>query len=117
MTVNRAKTRVVRLCQPGASLTFLGFALRYDRDRFGRDRRYLNVFPSARALARARDKLRELTGPARNLVPIPVVVGEVRVRLTRQTRVELPGAELVRVATPDALPSPSESPPLPCPGG
>ena len=28
-----------------------------------RGRRYLNVFPSAKAMARARDKLRELTGP------------------------------------------------------
>ena len=74
LTINRAKTRVVRLRQPGASLTFLGFTLRYDRDRFGRDRRYLNVFPSSKALARARMKLRELLGPHRNFVPIPALV-------------------------------------------
>ena len=41
LTVNREKTRIVKLRQPGESLTFLGFTLRYDRDRFGRDRRYL----------------------------------------------------------------------------
>jgi RNA-directed DNA polymerase len=77
LTMNREKTRVVRLCQPGASLDFLGFTLRYDRDRFGRARRYLNVFPSSKSRARARAKLRELVGPHRNFVPIPVMVSEV----------------------------------------
>jgi len=61
LTVNRTKTRVVRLHAVGVSLDFLGFTLRYDRDRLGRDRRYLNVMPSERALARIREKLRGLT--------------------------------------------------------
>jgi RNA-directed DNA polymerase len=77
LTVNRAKTRTVKLDRPGESLTFLGFTLRYDRDRFGRDRRYLNVFPSSKALARARAKVRELTGSHRSHVPIPVMITEV----------------------------------------
>ena len=77
LTVNREKTRIVKLRQPGESLTFLGFTLRYDRDRFGRDRRYLTVIPSAKAQARAREKLRELTGPQRNFVPIPAMIHEV----------------------------------------
>jgi RNA-directed DNA polymerase len=62
LTVNRAKTRVVRLRVSGTSLDFLGFTLRYDQDRFGRERRYLNVVPSKRAQARVREKLRHLTG-------------------------------------------------------
>ena len=70
LTINREKTRMVKLQQPGQSLDFLGFTLRYDRDRFGRDRRYLNVFPSAKALARARERIRELTDRRRNFVPI-----------------------------------------------
>jgi RNA-directed DNA polymerase len=61
LTVNRTKTRVVRLHAVGESLDFLGFTLRYDRDRLGRDRRYLHVGPSTRALARVREKLRGLT--------------------------------------------------------
>ena len=40
-----AKDLIVKLHGPGQSLNFLGFTLRYDRDLFGRDRRYLNVFP------------------------------------------------------------------------
>ncbi len=77
LTVNRDKTRIVKLTQPGESLNFLGFALRYDRDRFGRDRRYLNVIPSAKSMARAREKVRELTGPQRCFVPIPEMIGEI----------------------------------------
>jgi RNA-directed DNA polymerase len=63
--------------QPDESLTFLGFTLRHDRDRFGRGRRYLNVFPSVKAQARARETLRELTGPQRNFVPIAEMVNDV----------------------------------------
>jgi len=77
LTVNRQKTSIVKLHQTGQSLTFLGFTLRYDRDRFGRDRRYLNVTPSAKALARARERVRELTDRRRNFVPIPQVIAEV----------------------------------------
>jgi len=81
LTVNREKTRIVKMHQEGASLTFLGFTLRYDRDRYGRAHRYLNVIPSAKAQARARDKLRELTGPQRCYVPVPEMVRDVSVWL------------------------------------
>ncbi len=77
LTVNREKTRIVRLNQPGERLNFLGFALRYDRDRFGGAHRYLNVTPSAKGMARARDEVRELTGPGRCFMPIPVMIGEI----------------------------------------
>jgi len=61
LTVNRTKTRVVRVSAPQQSLDFLGFTLRYQPDRFGRTRRYLAVGPSKRAQARVRDKVRGLT--------------------------------------------------------
>lgn len=77
LTINREKTRVVRMHQSGATLDFLGFTLRYDQDLHGRDRKYLNVFPSKKAQARARDKIRELTGSQRNCLPIPQVIGAV----------------------------------------
>jgi len=37
---------VVDLREEGASLDFLGYTFRYDRDLKGRDRKYLNVIPS-----------------------------------------------------------------------
>jgi len=78
LTVNREKTRVVRLNEPQASLDFLGFTFRYDRDLYGSDRRYLNVFPSNKALVRLRDKVRLLTAPSRCFQPIPEMIGEVK---------------------------------------
>lgn len=76
LTVNREKTHVVHLAQTGACLNFLGFTFRYDRDLYGRRRRFLNVFPSKKAQARARDRLRELTSPKQCFVPIPVLIGQ-----------------------------------------
>lgn len=77
LTINREKTRIVNLDQPGQGLDFLGFTLRYDRDLKGRARRYLNVSPSKKAVARARDKLRELTSHRRCFMPLPDMIGEV----------------------------------------
>jgi RNA-directed DNA polymerase len=61
LTVNRTKTRVVRVTAPRQSLDFLGFTLRYLRDLRGRNYRYLAVEPSARAQRRLREKLRTMT--------------------------------------------------------
>ena len=38
LEINREKTRVVDLREEGASLDFLGYTFRYDRDRQGRER-------------------------------------------------------------------------------
>jgi RNA-directed DNA polymerase len=76
LTVNRQKTRVVNLNSPPASLDFLGFTFRYDRDLLGRDQRYLNVFPSRKSLARLRDRVREATGSNRCWLPIEELIGQ-----------------------------------------
>jgi len=62
LTMNRTKTRVVRLGDPGTSVDFLGFTLRFLRDRHGRAHRYLAVGPSARASQRLREKVRAQIG-------------------------------------------------------
>lgn len=59
--LNRNKTRIVRMGERGESLSFLGLTLRYDRDLMGRNTRYLNVFPSKKAVFRLRDKVRGRT--------------------------------------------------------
>jgi len=61
LKLNRDKTNIVRMGRRGESLDFLGFTLRYDRDLKGRDKQYLNVFPSRQAIARLRDKTRNKT--------------------------------------------------------
>jgi RNA-directed DNA polymerase len=61
LTINREKTRVINLRDMGASLDFLGFTFRRDRDKFGTSRRYLNLFPSEKSMAKERDRLRQMT--------------------------------------------------------
>ena len=78
LEVNREKTRVVDLKEEGQSLDFLGFTFRFDRSHYRHwKKRYLNVFPSEKSLARERDKLRELTARRRSCMPIPRMIGEV----------------------------------------
>jgi RNA-directed DNA polymerase len=80
LSVNREKTNIVRMGKEGSSLDFLGFTLRYDRDLKGRNRRYLNVVPSRKAVARLRDKIRDKTGSGYKK-PLREVIEEVNVIL------------------------------------
>jgi len=81
LTVNRDKTRTLSLHLNGASLDFLGYTFRYDRDLQGRPKRYLNLCPSRRSLQRERDKLREMTGPDRCFVPVCALIAQINTHL------------------------------------
>jgi len=74
LRINREKTRVVELERSGERLDFLGYSFRYDRDLKGRGHRYLNVFPSKKALAKEREKLRQMTSRHLSFVPIPALI-------------------------------------------
>ena len=74
LEINREKTRVVNLKEKGASLDFLGFTFRYYNDLKGQGYRYLNVSPSAKAMKKEREKLRELTGVSQTYVPLPTLI-------------------------------------------
>jgi RNA-directed DNA polymerase len=76
LEINRDKTRVVHLREEGSTLDFLGYTFRYDRDLHGRASRYLNMFPSEKALTREREKLREMTRPRYGWKPIPLLIEE-----------------------------------------
>ena len=80
LTLNRDKTSIINLNQPGASLNFLGFTFRFDRSLHGTGR-YLNVVPATKSLARARERLRTLTR-RQNTSPLDTVVKEVNRFLT-----------------------------------
>ena len=77
LEINREKTRIVDLKEAGASLDFLGYTFRYDRDLKGRGRKYLNVIPSEKALKKAREKLREMTDSHQCFKPIPDLISEI----------------------------------------
>jgi RNA-directed DNA polymerase len=78
LTMNGEKTRIVDLRGEGASLDFLGFTFRYDRDQWGRaERKYLNLFPSAKAEARLKQNVHERTTSRHNFKPVSQVIAEV----------------------------------------
>ena len=74
LVINREKTRTVKLQQEGQALDFLGYRFRFEQDLQGRPKRYLNLFPSDKAMEKEREKIRELTGlgqchkPAKQLI-------------------------------------------------
>jgi len=80
LKLNREKTSVVRLKQ-GESLDFLGFTFRYDRDLHGRGNDYLNIVPSKKTLKKAREAIREKTGPRMCYKPTPTVVQDLNTYL------------------------------------
>ena len=68
------ETRVVEVRPGRESLDFLGYTFRWDRDLRGRSHKYLNVLPSAKAVAREREKLRAMTNARQCHTPIPELV-------------------------------------------
>jgi RNA-directed DNA polymerase len=83
LQINRDKTRVLDLRHAGQSLDFLGYTFRYDRDLMGRaQRRYLNLQPSRKAMAREREALRQLIHPSQCATPLPDLIR----RLNRHLR-------------------------------
>ena len=77
LEINREKTRVVDLNAPRARLDFLGFTFRYLRDLHGRDHRYLTLHPSKTAVAREKQKLREMTDVTWCFMPIPDLIEKI----------------------------------------
>jgi RNA-directed DNA polymerase len=74
LEINRDKTRVVDLREKKASLDFLGYTFRWHRDQYGRNRRYLYMGPSKKALQRERDRIGVLTSRRQGCVPIPRLI-------------------------------------------
>lgn len=81
LELNRDKTKVVDLRQPGTKVDFLGFTFRYDWDLKGRGFRYLNITPSDKALQAERETLRRLLNRHRGHVPLPDLIEKVNQQL------------------------------------
>jgi RNA-directed DNA polymerase len=82
LKVSREKTRVVQITRDSNDrLDFVSYSCGYDWDRYGRGWRYFSVVPSARAVARTREELRELLSARHNHVPVTVLVERVNRKL------------------------------------
>lgn len=62
LSINREKTKTVKLKEEGARLNFLGYSFRFDRDLKGRKQKYLNMFPADKSVERIKEKIKEKTG-------------------------------------------------------
>ena len=73
-----AKTRIVRLTEGGEGFDFLGFHHRLVRGWTPRSAQltFLARWPARKAVQRARDRIREITGRKRLLVPVEDIVAE-----------------------------------------
>ena len=76
LKLNREKTRVVELSKAGESLDFLGYTFRFEKDHFSGKNRFLNMHPSAKAVARERERLREMVSHRQNFRPIGELIGD-----------------------------------------
>jgi RNA-directed DNA polymerase len=75
LTLNRDKTRTVHVTPAGDALDFLGFTFRFAPDLYGRDRQYLNLYPSVKAQKCFRDKLQAMT-TCHNKQPVPAMLSD-----------------------------------------
>ena len=83
LRINREKTRIIRdLSEDGANLNFLGYSLRYAPDQYGRkDRKYLRMEPSAKAMQRRREKVRGTITPKQSHTPLPELIERLNAQL------------------------------------
>ena len=88
LTINREKTRIVRLTpaspeglEAPEALDFLGYTFRYDWDQYGRGTRYFTAVPSAKAMARVRSEMRALIGVRQRAVPLSWLIARVNRKL------------------------------------
>jgi RNA-directed DNA polymerase len=70
LEINRGKTRTISLKEEGATLDFLGYSFRFERDLEGRGWKYLRMMPSKKALEKEREAIRYLTGPEQCFKPV-----------------------------------------------
>jgi len=83
LRINREKTRIIRdLSEDGANLNFLGYSLKYAPDQYGRkDRKYLRMEPSAKAMQRRREKVRGTITPKQSHTPLPELIERLNAQL------------------------------------
>lgn len=56
LTLNEEKTKLTQAEE--TSFNFLGYTIRYDKDLQGRNKRYINIFPSEKSQQKIRDKIK-----------------------------------------------------------
>ena len=73
LTINRDKTKIVKLKEEAAKLNFLGYSFRFDRDLKGRRLKYLNMFPADKSAEGIKTKIKEKTEKSNQACLVDVI--------------------------------------------
>lgn len=76
LTINRDKTRIARLQEPGDHVDFVGYRLILKPDKYGRGHSYLHVGASPKSCARGRERVRELCQPTLAFRRVPDMIAD-----------------------------------------
>ena len=76
LKINRQKTRIIKLRTKDERLEFLGYQIGLAPDLCTRQHCYWRLEPSAKALRRELDKLRDMTSARYGAKPLPELIGE-----------------------------------------
>jgi RNA-directed DNA polymerase len=76
LKINRQKTRIIKLRMKEQRLGFLGYQIGLAPDLKTRQHYYWRLEPSAKALRRELDKLRDMTAVQRSSIALPELIGQ-----------------------------------------
>jgi RNA-directed DNA polymerase len=76
LKINRPKTRIVKLRTKDERIEFLGYQIGLAPDLHTREHCYWRLEPSAKALRRELDKLRDMTAARYGAKPLPELIGD-----------------------------------------
>ncbi len=80
LTINRDKTKIVKLKDEKERLNFLGYSFRFDRDLKGRRLKYLNMFPADKSAEGLKAKIKAKTSRS-NPRPLVEVIRDLNLLL------------------------------------
>lgn len=68
LVINREKTRILNIDEPGTVLEFLGYGFRFDKSRG--NMKYLNICPSNKSIKKEKERLKVMTDEKQCCTPI-----------------------------------------------
>lgn len=81
LEINQEKTKILKMNEDKTKLNFLGFSIQWTKDRYGRNKKYLNITPSDKAIKKECLEIYDRTDSRKCFKPITQVIGELNIHL------------------------------------